>query len=253
MILDYKPADDVLLYGSYSTGYRSGAINSTAYASPAQLTFVEPEEVTAYELGAKTRFWDRRVRLNGALFYYDYKNQQLQEVIGIVPFLRNAPEARAYGADIDLSAAVTDDLTVNLGLGYLNGEYKTLTLSGVDLSGNKFSNAPSLTFNADAELRVGQIGDGTLYLRPNFVYVGDTWLSPFNEKNGNQNLQQDGYWLANLQGSYEVNGLTFSAYVKNIFEEEYFQYGLDLRGAVGVDFLVRGERRTYGVNMTYKF
>ena len=253
LILNYDVAEDVLAYVSYSRGYRSGAINGTAYASPAQLTFVEPEEVTAYEIGLKSRFLDRRLRMNGAVFFYDYKNQQLQEIVGIVPFLRNAPEGQVLGVDFDATFAATNALTFNLGFGYLDSEYKKLVLAGVDLSGNVFSNAPEMTLNADAEIRLFDNGESAFIVRPNVVYTGHTWLSPFNDKNGNANLQQDGYWVANLQASYERGPLSIGAYVKNIFEEEYFSYGLDLRNSIGVDFLVRGERRTYGLNARYRF
>ena len=123
----------------------------------------------------------------------------------------------------------------------------------MDLSGNVFSNAPEMTLNADAEIRLFDDGESAFILRPNVVYTGHTWLSPFNDKNGNANLQQDGYWVANLQASYERGPLSIGAYVKNIFEEEYFSYGLDLRNSIGVDFLVRGERRTYGLNARYRF
>jgi iron complex outermembrane receptor protein len=252
-ILSYKPTNTLMFYTSYSKGYRAGAINGTAYASPTQLTFVEPEEVTAYEGGFKSTFLNHRIRLNGAFFYYDYKNQQLQEIIGVVPFLRNAPKARAYGIDLDMSAVITPDVTLNWGFGYLDSKYQQLTLSGVNLDGNKFSNAPDLTFNADLDLRLFRLGDGEFHLRPNAVFTGNTWFSPFNGKNANQNLQQPAYWLANLQAEYRTGNLAVTGYVRNLFAKTYFTYGLDLRASIGNDFLIRGERRTYGVNVSYKF
>lgn len=261
IILDYKPGDDILLYASYSRGYRSGAINGTAYASPAQLTFVEPETVNAYELGFKSKLLDRRLRLNGAVFYYDYRNQQLQEIIGIVPFLRNVPKARAIGIDLDLSAKVSDDLTINAGFGWLDSKYQQLTLSGVNLAGNPFSNAPDMTFNIDADWTLFSTGKGALHFRPSAVYAGDAWLSPFAEKPSsatgavgtNAGLFQPGYWLVNGRISWEGERFSIGAYVKNLFEEEYLVYGNDLRAAIGVDFLVRGARRTYGVDATFRF
>jgi iron complex outermembrane recepter protein len=261
VILDYKPTDNVLLYASYSLGYRAGAINGTAYATPAQLTFVNPEEITAYETGFKTTLLDRRIRFNGAFFYYDYKNQQLQEVIGIVPFLRNAPKARAYGLDLDLSARITDAVTLNLGYGYLNSKYQTLTLSGVNLAGNKFSNAPDMTFNVDADITLFERDSGALHLRPSALYTGDTFFSPFGAKPSsaagavgtNAGLSQASYWIANMRVGWEGERFSIGAYVKNMFEKQYLSAGVDLRSAIGADFLIRGQRRSYGVDVSYRF
>lgn len=261
LILDFKVNEDVLVYGSYSRGYRAGAINGTAYASPTQLTFVEPEEVDAYEIGFKSDLNDGQIRLNGSLFYYDYKNQQLQEVLGIVPFLRNAPEAEAIGFEVDIQAQLLDNLFVTAGYGYLDSEYKELTLSGVDLAGNEFSNAPDQTFNIYADWTAFKNDSGELHIRPSAVYAGDAWLSPFNEKpssavgavGDNSGLFQEGYWLANGQIAWETDSWTVAASVKNLFEEEYIAYGLDLRAAIGIDFLIRGQRRTYGLDFSYRF
>ncbi len=261
LILDYQVSDDVMAYASYSKGYRAGAINGTAYASPNQLTFVDPEEITAYETGVKSELFGGRMRLNGSVFFYDYKNQQLQEIIGIVPFLRNVPKAEALGFELDMTAQVSDNLLVNMGYGYLDSEYKELTLSGVDLSGNKFSNAPDQTFNVALDWTLMDKSSGQIHFRPSAVYAGDTWLSPANEKPSsatgavldNSRLFQDAYWLVNAGLAWERENLTVSANVKNLFEEEYLVYGNDLRAAVGVDFLVRGQRRTYGVDVSWKF
>lgn len=261
LILDYQMNDDLMFYGSYSRGYRAGAINGTAYASPSQLTFVEPEKVDAYEIGFKGDFSDGTIRLNGSLFYYDYQNQQLQEVIGIVPFLRNAPKAEALGFELDLQTQLTENLFASAGYGYLDSEYKELSLSGVDLAGNTFSNAPDQTFNAFADWTAYSNQVGELHIRPSAVYAGDAWLSPFNEKpsssanavGDNSNLYQEGYWLVNGRMAWETDQWTVAASVRNIFDEEYYAYGLDLRAAVGVDFLIRGQRRTYGLDVTYKF
>ncbi|MFM6852633.1 MAG: TonB-dependent receptor, partial [Sphingopyxis sp.] len=252
-IISYRPSATAMVYASYSMGYRAGAINGTAYASPTQLSFVEPEQVTAYETGFKTTFLNRRIRLNGALFYYDYQNQQLQEIVGVVPFLRNAPSARAYGLDVDMAAVISDGVTLNWGFGYLNSRYKRLALSGVDLAGNHFSNAPSLSFNADLDVTLFDDGARAVHVRPNAVYTGDIWFSPFNGRNGNGNLRQPGYWLANVQAEYQVGNFALSAYVRNLFAKDYFTYALDLRAAIGNDFLIRGERRTYGLNAVYRF
>ncbi|MDR2857686.1 MAG: TonB-dependent receptor [Novosphingobium sp.] len=260
-IINYKPTPNLMLYASYSRGYRAGAINGTAYASPGQLTFVEPEQLTAYEAGFKSTLLDRRIRFNGAVFYYDYRNQQLQEVIGIVPFLRNAPKARAIGLDLDFSARISDAVTLNLGYGYLDSKYQTLVLSGVNLAGNRFSNAPNMTFNASADIKLLDNGTGQLHLLPNAVFTGDTWFSPFNRSpssatgavGDNRYEYQAGYWLANIRAEFVMQRLSVGVYAKNLFDQRYFTAAVDLRAAIGADYLVRGDRRKFGFDVTYRF
>jgi iron complex outermembrane receptor protein len=69
--LDYKISDDVMIYGSAATGYRPGAYNPRPFTA-AQALPVDGEEMTAYELGVKADLFDRRLRVNAALFYSDY-------------------------------------------------------------------------------------------------------------------------------------------------------------------------------------
>lgn len=252
-ILKYQLTDDVNVYGSYSRGYRSGAINGTAYLSPAQLTFVEPEEVNAYEFGVKSELFDNRLRLNAATFFYDYSNQQLQEVILVVPFLRNAPAAEVFGIDVDATLEVTDDLTINWGLGVIDTEYKELSLSGFDLSGNKFTNAPEMTSNVSADWRIGEAMGGDVRLFTNATYIGDTYFSPFNEVNNNGNLQQAAYWTLDGRLSWSNGAYEVALWAKNILEEEYYTYGLNLQNGFGLDYLVAGAPRTYGIQVRAEF
>ncbi|HET7812717.1 MAG TPA: TonB-dependent receptor [Steroidobacteraceae bacterium] len=69
--LDYQISDDVMIYGSAATGYRPGAYNPRPFTA-AQALPVDGEEMTAYELGVKADLFDRRLRVNAALFYSDY-------------------------------------------------------------------------------------------------------------------------------------------------------------------------------------
>lgn len=260
VILDYTFESGNMAYVSYSKGYRSGAINGTAYFSADQLTFVEPENLDAYEFGWKSRLLDEALQINGALFYYDYTDQQVQEIVGITPFLRNAGEAEIKGAEIEILYAATDALVVGFNLGLIDSEYTDLQLSGVDLSGNEFTNTPDMTANFNVDWELAEIAEGALRLRADAVYIGDQWFSPFNDKPsntadtfGNQQLQQEAYWLLNGRLSWQGENLSLALWGRNLADEEYYSYGLDLRAITGSDYLVRGSRRTYGLEASYRF
>lgn len=72
--LDFKASDDLLFYGSVATGYRPPAYNPRPF-TPAQAVAVGGEEAIAYELGLKSEIFDRRLRVNLAAFYTDYKER----------------------------------------------------------------------------------------------------------------------------------------------------------------------------------
>lgn len=117
-------AQDVHLYGKWSTGYRSGGANSRSLTYAAY----NPEKVSVFEIGAKTEFWDRRARLNIAAYTGTYKDVQLdffatyqQIVNGVLQTTNrttsettNAPgTSRIKGLEVDFTLAPVEGLTLN--------------------------------------------------------------------------------------------------------------------------------------------
>ena len=75
-VLKYRPSDATMFYLSVSEAFRSGGYSSAVIFSQEALEPYGPEELTAYEIGAKLSLADNRVRLNAAAFFYDYKDFQ---------------------------------------------------------------------------------------------------------------------------------------------------------------------------------
>src|SRR5690606_11603264 len=104
---------------SFSRGFKSGAYNATS----TQQTPVNPEHLTAYEVGVKTAqpTW----RLDAAVFYYDYKDLQFTsyDFSKGISQLRNAAAAENYGADLSASWNATEALTLTAGVSYVHAEY----------------------------------------------------------------------------------------------------------------------------------
>lgn len=152
--LDYKLADGNLIYASVSRGYRAPSFNAQAFFDPAELSIAKPEQVTSYEVGAKTQFADRRVTLNFAGFYYDYRNQQFINVdpASAAQTLLNIPKSRIYGGEAELTVRASDRLTLHSGMGVLATKIQRGSVSGVNVAGNRLSNAPTFTFNATIDL-----------------------------------------------------------------------------------------------------
>ena len=251
--LSWDYGDDDLLYISYSRGYRAGAFNGSGYLDPAQIVYVKPETVDAYEIGAKGVTFGGTTRYSAAIFHYDYQDQQVQEVVGPVAFLRNGSEATIDGLEIEAEFLVTDDLGLNASLGLLDTEYKGLTLSGVDLSGNRLPFAPETTAQVGFDWQAFTFGQGQVRFNGNVAYTSQTWFSPFNGLNGNARLQQGETTKVNLSASYERGAWTARVWGRNVFNEEAYTYGLDLRDSFGFDFLIPSAPATYGVSLGYEF
>jgi iron complex outermembrane receptor protein len=122
--LDHKFDNGVLIYASKNLGFKSGGYNST---QPSLAAF-DPETLNAYEVGAKSEFFDHKVRFNSAAFYYDYSGIQLTKLTTTnqIQFY-NGPPATSYGADLDLEAAVTHALKLTLGASYIHARFTSAT------------------------------------------------------------------------------------------------------------------------------
>lgn len=243
----------LLAYASYNRGYRAGAFNGGGYLSPAQVDYVDPEFVDAYEIGAKGTAFGGNTRYSAALFHYDYKDQQVQEVVGPVAFLRNGGKASIDGFELEAETLVNDILSINYSIGLLDASYDDLLLSGNDLSGNQLPFAPDLTAQLGFDWSVLTFANGDLTATGNVTYASETWFSPYNDDNGNGNLKQAPTTRVNLALAYESGPWTGRIWGKNIFGEEAYSYGLDLRSSFGYDFLIPAAPATFGVTLGYKY
>jgi len=285
-ILDWKPVDGVMLYASYSRGYRAGTFNGLAYISSPQVYFVKPEEVNAYEVGFKTRFLDNRLQVNGSFFYYDYKNQQSQVVDQSVTANVITLDGTMKGLELDVEFAATDRLTLSASLGLLDSKYKdfdqascaALNLSGlypaqkgscvqsgagsVSVGGNPFPYAPKSSINLGFDWDAADVGAGTIKVHGDTAYSGRFYYDSFKDysrgvlKNLATGVYTNGegdYWVFNSRISYVTDRYTLSVWGKNLSNRLYFPGGYPNEGITGAGYLVRALPRTFGVEATVRF
>lgn len=128
--VEYKPARDVLLYANLSKGYKAGSFPLVAAAAWSQLVGITQESLLDYEVGFKTRFADRKITLNGAAFYYDYKDKQVRSkqvdgVFGLLDGLVNVPKSTVKGFELETNIVPVDGLTLNAAVTYLDAKVKS--------------------------------------------------------------------------------------------------------------------------------
>jgi iron complex outermembrane receptor protein len=121
--LQYHPTDDVMLYGSWSKGYKTGGWTTRLSNPLPTAPGFGPEKATTYEVGFKSQFLDRRLQINAAAFLTEYKGIQLNFQQGISPTIQNAGDARIKGFELEVTAAPTNGLTLNASVGYTDAYY----------------------------------------------------------------------------------------------------------------------------------
>ncbi len=258
--VDHRVSNDVMIFGSYSRGFKSGIFNTTGIMSVPDTTGpVNPEILDAYEIGVKSFLLDNRVRLNTGVFYYEYSDMQLSRTSEGTTQLLNAAEAEILGAELDITAMVSDNLELYFGLSLLDTEYKKFpgapisiqnpaggnTMDAGDASGKKLIRTPDYTLNIGGKYAIpSSVGEFGLSL--NYYYNDGFFWEPENR------LKQDAYHVLNADLSWSsINGKSkISIFGKNLTNDKYSYHAIS--GALG-DLISGGAPRTSGIAVEYNF
>jgi iron complex outermembrane recepter protein len=250
--LDYKPSADTLMYASYNRGFRSGGRNTGALTAPIEFASVRPEKIDAFELGYKVDVLNRKLRINGAAFYYSYKDLQVftLEPGTPVPYqrLQNA-NAEIYGAELELVARPIQGLDLTGGVALLHTRYTKLNdaLRG-NLSGKRLDKAPSIQLSGSARYETSVSSDWSAHIGSDISYQSKIFFSPTNVSP----LVRTAYALVNAEigADHQSNGFGLSVFVKNLTDHRYLQDVSDV-SSFGNYLLFYNEPRTFGVTLHY--
>jgi len=250
--LSYQFDEGLLVYASYNRGYRAGTFNGSGYLDPSQISFVKPERVNAYEVGAKGRFLDGRIRLAAAAFYYDYINQQIQDQVGPVAFLRSAGVSTIQGVELEVDAKLASVILFSGSIGYTNSNYDSLSLQNVVLDGNKLPFTPSVTASGRIDYSVENVGGGELTLSPSMTYTSSQWFTPYNDALGYGVYQEGGYLLFDVVAEWKRDAWSFRIWGKNFTNKKHYTYATNLQ-PFGFDYFNVNQPRTFGGAIRYEF
>lgn len=222
--LSYQWTDDLMTYLTYSEGFKSGGFTQRVFPPRADVPSFEPEFVEVYEAGFKWTGLDGRVRLNGAAFFTDYTDLQVAVFDGIAPVTQNAAAAEIKGVELELLAVPVEDLTIEVGVGYLDAEYTEINPAATEISLSKeLVNTPELSLNIGLSYVFEWENMGTISPRIDWFYKDDS----YNDALNTQALFQESYELVNASITFEdlegVWQLILSG--KNLTDERYIVAG----------------------------
>ena len=249
--IDFNVAKDELLYLNYSRGYRSAAFNSQFLFTPSDFTTVLPETLDSFEAGFKTSWMDHRLQVDGAVFHYQYKNQQIINVYptGQQPLI-NLGKSKIDGGELEVVAKPAQSFTLHASLGILSTDVQEGTLATGDISGQQLPYAPHVSGTAGFDWGFANIASSMLNLHMDANYNGKQFLALPNE----DAISQAAYALVNARlslksgdGKWEVG-----AWGRNLADKFYLTNAVDVQG-FGFDYRHRGVPRMFGADVSYRF
>ena len=263
--LNYAVNADVNVYVTHSTGYNSGGFNARALSVTGFTEPVREEEISAVELGLKADWWDSRLRTNVALFHNKFNDVQIGQFEagsgGASLRLINAGQASYTGIELDMVALLFPGLIADVTYGYTHGEFDEylaldpLTDQQMDIAAvTTMPGMPEYTANIGLQYDFNPFPWGRLSLRFDATYSDDIVFHPFL----NRYDSAADHWLLNARISLndialgDGGRLRVSAWVRNLADEQYREWGIDF-ATLGFAGNTYGRPRTYGIDLVYSF
>ncbi len=242
LFADVSP--DVSLYAKVANSFRGPTIQGRDVAFFNPPSVAQSENITSYEVGYKTELADRRVRLNGAFYYYTVEDPQFTAVggAGNLVQLINANKGEGYGFEFDGAFQITPNFLVTLGVAYNNTEIQDpglevgtcaqctvtdplRTIAGpfgpinfANINGNPFPNAPEWSGDLTARYGIPVGNSGEFYIFTDWVFLGETNFLLYESLEFNAGSRFEGglkVGYAGNNGQWEV-----AAFARNITDED---------------------------------
>jgi iron complex outermembrane receptor protein len=272
--VEYDLLERSLLYFNYDTGFKAGGFFSTI---PQDSATFDPEEVEAFTLGSKNRFFDNTLQLNVEVFHWKYKDQQvshfsLNSIGGTVFRTSNIGESTIKGAEVEVQWQPMPNTLLGANIQYLDAKndefvYRAANLGGppntgcpfrlergaytINCSGTRPQMVSEWTMNFSGQ-QTFPLGNGgnvvaNLSTRYQSEFFSGFELLPL--------MKQDGYWTSDASITYNAPEDRFfvTAFVRNIEDETPIAASVTLTQTASSISATLRPPRTYGVRAGVKF
>lgn len=225
--LEFKPLEDVLVYASYTRGYKGPAFNVFFnHTAPTNAIPIDEELSDAFEIGLKSQFWDRRAQFNLAAFTVEYEGFQANNFVllngAVVSNLTNAGTVQSTGFEADFVLAPIDGLTFRASAAYADAKVREFnpnpaTNAPDARNGTRLPLAPEFVYTIGGEYET-DLGDAArLYLNTDFRHTS----SQFSDLGEAGPIDAYGIWNASVGFSDPADNYRVTFHARNITDNSY--------------------------------
>lgn len=287
--INYFATEDVTLFASLSTGFKSGGFDTNGLFLPnnfvpycglyptgqtegaddgegcpdnvdydvdvtayAQLKSVDPETSQNLELGMKSQWWDNRLQMNASVYYYQYDDRQVQYAAGRVLLLENVGESDGKGVELDMRFVPNEKWDIRIALAYSDTEIKKIDegVCSTDCVGNQLSSTPEWSGSALISYIIPMAG-GEVRSTLEYVAQSKVWA------NFDNTFSNPGWSQSNLRVGYSSSDKVWQAnlYIENLFDQFHYDGYIDNDAGEYVPNTWTGpaKPRTFGAGVSYNF
>jgi iron complex outermembrane receptor protein len=252
--LEWRTSDDVLLYAGVNRGIKAGGFNAPidfgeTQSNPEFVYAYDEEVLTSYEAGFKTTLFAGTTRLNGAAYYYDYKDYQSFLFSGVSGVVVNN-DANIFGGELDLTTSPIDGLDIMLGVAAFDAEVEGVEVTPGIFVDTEPSFAPELQISGLMRY-AWPVAGGELAAQGDFNYSDEFF---YNLRNYSAH-EYDSYVIGNVRLSYVTadEAWELAAFVKNVTDERNNTIGFDISLFCGCSEIMTGPPRWWGVQVRRNF
>jgi iron complex outermembrane receptor protein len=287
--LKYSLSEATTVSLKYSHGWKGQQYNvRDGQTVLGAIDLADPEKLDAFEWGFTTEWFEERVKLQGALFWYDYQDYQVftfSNELGSPPqrIVVNANDAQLYGAELEAQVEPIERLIVDVRFGWLEGKFLDFTQITriqlrsnpnspsadivqipIDYSGNRLPNTPRFKVSLSAEYTFELDDLGEIVPRYDMSWTDDIFFDQSEGRGARgvggdflpaYTIGQRAYALHNIRLTYKAPGghLEFAGWVRNITNERYKTTAFNSSQGVQLVGNLVGTPRMYGISTSFKF
>jgi len=225
-VLQFTPSEDVMLYGSYTRGYKGPAFNVFFnHTAPTNAIPIDEETSDAFEIGLKSQFLDNRVQFNLSAFTVTYDGFQANNFVllngAVVSNLTNAGSVKSEGFEVDLLAVPVDGWTLRASGAYADATVKRFnpnpaTNAPDARNGTQLPLAPKFTWTIGTSYE-RDLGGFKMYLDTDFRHVS----RQFSDLGEQGPIAAYGIWNGSIGFSDPDDNYRVSFLARNITDKAY--------------------------------
>ena len=257
----YTVNDDVMVYGTYSEGYRPGGLNRLSVTAISGA--YQADILTSYEFGMKGTFGDGRLRLNAAYYTQEWDDFQLSKIdtsVSVLTLTDNVGNAESDGLEIEGAYLITDNWDLNFGFSWIDSKLtESYWVNPKDKAkgepanapaGNELPRVPELKWNLSSRYNFN-IGGMPAFVQGSYTSVGESYNLLYDIDSTTRTRKKQGdYQVGHMAVGIERDSWSAELYVKNITDERGEVF---INGATYDQRVTSNRPRTVGLRFRHKF